>query len=288
VAGIPPFDPALIILVLVVGLCLGSFLNVVIYRLPRGLSLLRPGSSCPACGAPIRPQHNLPLIGWLLLRGRCADCRAPISLRYPLIELGGGLLAGIAFFGLPLVWSGPAGLSGWQQAAAAGVFPVRGHWILVSLAALWLLDSLLAVLFIDLEHRIIPNEISLGGTAVGLVLSPWTIGLGSALVGAASGAGALFLVGWVYQKACRRDGMGLGDVKLAGMLGAFLGLKGVLLSVLLASFLGSLLGIGLIALHRGSRLTALPFGSFLAPAAAVALLWGPRIWAFYATFWPAR
>jgi leader peptidase (prepilin peptidase)/N-methyltransferase len=138
------------------GLCLGSFLNVVIHRLPRGLSLLHPGSHCPNCGHAVRPWHNLPVLGWLLLRGRCADCRVPIAVRYPLVEFSGGLLA----------------------LAAACLFssPVQ------SLAALWLFLSLLVVFFVDLEHRIIPDEVSLGGTILGLALSSWTIGLLSSVL----------------------------------------------------------------------------------------------------------
>jgi leader peptidase (prepilin peptidase)/N-methyltransferase len=242
------------------GLSLGSFLNVVIHRLPRGLSLVRPRSSCPPCGHAIRPHHNVPVLGWVVLRGRCADCRAPIPLRYPAVELAGGVLAGVAMYAFP----SPA----------------------VSLSALWLLFALLAVLFIDLEHRIIPDEISLGGTALGLALSFWTIGFPAALLGAAAGAGGLFIVSRIYRAARGAEGMGMGDVKLAALLGAFLGLSGVVLTVLLASFLGSVLGVGLLYTRKATRTTMLPFGSFLAPAAAVVLLWGPRIWSWYAGFFP--
>ncbi len=252
----PPADPLTLMVVALVGLCLGSFLNVVIYRLPRGLSLLRPRSSCPRCGHAIRPWHNVPVAGWIWLRGRCHDCREPIPARYPLIELLGGGLALLAVLAFPSPWA--------------------------SLGAWWLLFALLAVFVIDLEHRIIPDEISLGGTALGLLLSPATLGLRSALGGVAIGAGSLYLISWIYQKRRGRSGMGLGDVKLAAMLGAFLGIQGVVLTIILASLLGSVLGIGLILFHRASRTTALPFGSFLAPAAVAAALWGPRIWAWYA------
>jgi leader peptidase (prepilin peptidase) / N-methyltransferase len=257
-----PRESFFLIAVFALGLCLGSFLNVVIHRLPRGESLIRPRSHCPRCQRAIRPWHNLPVVGWLLLRGRCADCSLPISVRYPLVELAGGglfLLAAVAF---------PT--------------PLR------SLAAALFFLSMLAVLFIDLEHRIIPDEISLGGLAAGLALAHWTIGLGPALAGALAGAGGLFLVGTIYRGLRHRDGMGMGDVKLAAMLGAFLGLRGVVLTVLLASLLGSILGVSLVLSRRGNGVTALPFGSFLAPAAAFALLWGPRIWAWYAGFFPPR
>jgi leader peptidase (prepilin peptidase) / N-methyltransferase len=248
--------------VFLIGLCLGSFLNVVIYRAPRGLSIVYPPSRCPSCDRSIRWFHNVPLFGWLCLRGRCADCGNRISPRYPLVELVGGLLTLVAAFAFP--------------------DPLR------SLGALWLFLSLWATLWIDLEHRIILDEISLGGTALGLLLAHWTIGLTSSVLGAAAGAGGLFLVGWIYQRLRGRPGMGMGDVKLAAMLGSFLGLTGIVLTVLLASFLGSILGIILVWRRRGSGLTALPFGSFLAPAAIIALVWGPRIWAWYSGFFPSR
>jgi leader peptidase (prepilin peptidase) / N-methyltransferase len=257
-----PRVPLVLGAVFTLGLCLGSFLNVVIHRLPRGQSLVRPRSRCPRCGHGIRPWHNVPVLGWILLRGRCVDCGLSISPRYPLVELAGG--------GLLLL-------------AATG-FPTPLH----SLAAACFFLSLTAVLFIDLEHRIIPDEISLGGAAFGLLLAHWTIGLVPALAGAATGAGGLLLVSLAYRGLRHRDGMGMGDVKLAAMLGAFLGLPGVVLTVLLASLIGSVLGVGMILGRRGGGATALPFGSFLAPAAGFALLWGPRIWAWYAGFFAPR
>jgi leader peptidase (prepilin peptidase)/N-methyltransferase len=257
-----PREPLLVVLVAFLGLCLGSFLNVVVYRLPRGMSVIRPRSRCGACGRSIRPWDNIPVLSWLLLRGRCRDCRAAISLRYPMIELLGGIFA--------------------LTAAFAFSRPVE------SLVAAWMLFALLAVFFIDLENRIIPDEISLGGTALGLLVSPWTIGLLEAALAAATGAAILFLLGWGYQRVRGRAGMGLGDVKLAAMLGAFLGFPGLLLTVLLASFLGSLVGLGMVALRRADGATALPFGSFLAPAAMIVLLWGPRIWAWYLGLFPPR
>lgn len=258
---LPPAPP-LLALLFIFGLCLGSFLNVVIHRLPTGLSLLFPPSHCPRCRHLVRPWHNLPLIGWIALRGRCADCGTRIAVRYPLVELAGG--------GLTVL--------------AAACFPTPCS----SLAALWLCLALLAVLFIDLEHRIIPNQISLGGIPLGLALSPWTVGFTAAMAGMAAGAGALFAAGWIYQRLRGRPGMGLGDVKLAAMLGAFLGPKGIALSVLLASFLGSILGLALVARRKGTGATALPFGSLLAPAALVALFWGERIWTWYLGYFPRR
>lgn len=255
-----PWDAWTATTVILLGLCFGSFLNVVIHRLPLGLSLLRPRSRCARCGTRIRWYHNVPLLGWLALRGRCASCQAPIAVRYPLVELLGGGLFVLAIFGFPT--------------------PLR------SISAVWVFLSLLVVFFVDLDHRIIPDEISIGGTALGLALSPWTIGFLPAVSGAAIGAGGLFLVGWFYERVRARAGMGLGDVKLAAMLGSFLGIEGVLLTVLLASFLGALTGLGLVWARRGTGLTALPFGSFLAPAAVVAFVWGPALWSWYLGFFP--
>lgn len=250
-----PADPWLAAWVFVLGLCLGSFLNVAIHRLPRGESLIRPPSHCGACHKPVRRRHNLPLLGWVLLRGRCADCRARISIRYPLVELGGGIAA---------LW-------------AAYTFGAP----LQSAIALWLALSLLTVFFVDLDHRIIPDEISVGGTVLGLGVSFWTIGWRSALVGAIAGSGALLLISWGYKRARGRDGMGLGDVKLAAMLGAFLGPGGVFLTVMMAACLGSLVGVGLVLARRGDGATALPFGCFLAPAALSAFVFGGAIWSWY-------
>lgn len=260
VASWLPTHPLVVAIVLSLGLCFGSFLNVVIHRLPRGESLAHPPSRCGSCGHGIRPWHNVPVFGWLLLRGRCADCLARISPRYPMVELGGGALTLLAAFAFDT--------------------PVE------SAAALFVLLSLFAVFFIDLEHRIIPDEISLGGTVLGLVLSFWTRGFLSALIGAATGAGGLLLVALAYKKVRGRDGLGMGDVKLAAMLGAFLGVPGLVLTVLLASFGGTLLGLGLMARKQGTGMTALPFGSFLAPAAGITLLWGPDIWSWYLGLFP--
>lgn len=255
-----PFTPGPLAVVLVLGLCFGSFLNVVIYRLPRDLSLVRPRSRCGSCQRQISWFENVPVLSWLLLRGRCRTCGARISPRYPTVELlGAGLTATAAF---------------------AARTPLE------SVAALFFLLALLAVFFIDLEHRIIPDEISLGGTVLGLGLSFWRIGFGPALIGAAVGAVALYSIGWIYQRIRGRPGMGLGDVKLAAMLGAFLGLPGLVLTVLFASLLGSVVGVGLILLRRAQVATALPFGSFLAPAAMVALVWGQDLWRWYLGLFP--
>jgi leader peptidase (prepilin peptidase) / N-methyltransferase len=256
--------PGIWLLLTLLGLCLGSFLNVVIYRLPRDLSLWRPGSRCPGCGKPIAPYDNIPVLSFLLLRGRCRKCGIAISPRYPAVELLGAVcvLAGALF--------------------SDGLLPA-------AVRSLFLL-AMVAITLIDLDHRIIPDEISLSGVVLGLILCP-AVGVPrlDGLIGAAVGAGALLGVALAYRALRHAAGMGMGDVKLAAMLGAFLGWKGVFLTILLGSLLGSVLGIALLASRRATGRTALPYGTFLAPAAGVVLLAGPRIWAWYlGLFHPVR
>lgn len=259
--GAPPakflaFTPGAYFVLFTLGLCFGSFLNVVIHRLPRAMSLAWPPSSCPACGHAIRPYDNIPLVSWVVLRGRCRDCAAPISPRYPAVELGAGLLLlGLAMF------LGPR-----AALVPAGVFAL----------------SLLAIALIDLDHRIIPDELSIGGLLIGLCTRGFTIeGVLAGLVGALVGAGSLYLVALGYRKATGVEGLGGGDVKLAGMIGAFLGWPGVFLTIFSAALAGSIVGGVLIASGKGHRRSELPFGTFLAPAAVFAAFLGPFLWRWY-------
>ena len=235
------------------GLVFGSFLNVVIHRLPRGMSLLRPGSHCPACGAQVRWFDNVPVISYLLLAGRCRVCRTAISPRYPLVELASGTLA------VTVV--------------------VRFGLTLAGLEATLLVMLLLPLAFIDLEHHLLPDVLTLPGIAVGLLGSACG-GLVSpldAVIGAVVGAAVPYGVIVVYRWLRGAEGMGLGDVKLLAMIGAFLGWRGVLLALGLAASAGALLGLTLIAVGRGRRDTELPFGTFLACAAVVVLFAGPSL-----------
>jgi len=252
-AGAAPLDWLLVALV---GASLGSFANVVIHRLPRGISLVRRRSRCPSCEQPIAWFDNVPLLSFALLVGRCRRCRARIPARYPLVEALGALLALAAFWRAP----GPAQAVLWTGFALA----------------------LLVVIFIDYDHRIIPDAITLPGAGVGLaaaLLGPRP--LPDALWGVALGAGGLLLVAWFYRLAAKREGLGLGDVKLMAMIGAFCGWQGALVTILLGSLAGSLVGIALLSSGRGTRRTALPFGSFLAPAAWAALFAGAWLWGQY-------
>ncbi|MFI5166454.1 MAG: prepilin peptidase [Thermoanaerobaculales bacterium] len=235
------------------GLVFGSFLNVVIYRLPRGESLLRPRSHCPSCGALIRWFDNVPLLSFLLLGGRCRTCRARISLRYPAVELASGTLAaGVAArFGLTLV----------------GVEALVFVLLLLPLAA------------IDLEHHLLPDVLTLPGIALGLAgsfaggVAPFS----DALIGAAVGAALPYAVLVAYRRLRGVEGMGLGDVKLLAMIGAFLGWRGMLLSLGIGSTVGASVGIVLIIAGCGRRDTELPFGTFLAVGALPVLFAGDAL-----------
>ena len=250
------FTPGAYVALFALGLCLGSFVNVVIHRLPRGESVAWPASSCPACERVIRPYDNIPLVSWFVLRGRCRDCAAPISPRYPTVELGAAILL---------------------VALAATLGPRAA---LVPAAAFAL--TLLAIALIDLDFWIIPDELSLGGLAVGLLARGLTLdGILIGLIGALAGAGSLWMVAAVYRKATGIEGLGGGDVKLAGMIGAFLGWPGVFLTILAAATAGSIVGLALMRAGRADRRTELPFGAMLAPAAVFAALVGPAIWRWY-------
>lgn len=232
------------------GLIVGSYLNVVVHRLPRGLSTVRPRSRCPSCGAGIGARDNLPVVSWLLLRGRCRHCGAIIGWRYPAVEL-----ATAALFVLCLERFGPS-----LEAAVAALFGCL----------------LLALALIDAEHYLLPDRITLPGIVAGLAVQPWIDwgGLVQAAVGALLGGGVLLALWGAWLLLRGEEGMGLGDVKMLAMVGAFLGWKGVLVTLLLASLAGSLVGLGLIAFGRGGMKSRLPFGVFLALGAGVALFWG--------------
>lgn len=236
-----------------VGLVVGSYLNVVAHRLPSGESTVTPRSRCPHCAAPIRARDNLPVVSWLLLRGRCRDCGEPIALRYPLIEATtGALFAGaVARFGF-----GP-------EALAAALLSA----LLVALAA------------IDFDHLWLPDKITLPGLALGLLLQLALprASLAKGLAGALLGAGILLLLAGAWELLRGVEGMGLGDVKMLGMIGAFLGVAGVVVTLVVGTFLGSLAGLALVARGRGGMDAKLPFGVFLAAGGLVALFAGEPI-----------
>ena len=249
------------VVVVVFGLVIGSFLNVVIARLPRGESVVSPPSRCPRCKERIRPWDNIPVLSFLLLRGRCRHCRRKISWRYPVVELLSGVL-------LLLL-----------------VHRAENPVVLVP-QALFLL-ALLAVAWIDLDTQTIPDVVTIPGVGLGLAASLFAPpGLAGALLGALCGSLSLWLVGALYEKTTGVPGMGGGDVKLAAMMGAFLGVGGVFGAIFLASLAGSVFGMLLIARGKGSRRTAIPFGTFLAPAAIALCLFGDSLFRLYRSFLP--
>ena len=247
-------------LLIALGLAVGSFLTVCIHRLPRGESVVAPRSHCPACAGPLRWRDNVPLFGYLRLRGRCRACGAPISPLYPTVELV-----------TPVLFLLQYGDLGWQP-----LLPAR-----MAFAC-----AMLVLGVIDLRHRILPNAITLPGTVLGLTLS---VGLEpgpvDALAGAAVGAGVPLAVAGVYHRVRGVEGLGMGDVKMLAMIGAWLGWQAALLTLLLASLLGSAAGLAILAAGRGDARYPLPFGSFLAVAAFAATLVGDELIAWYAAFY---
>jgi leader peptidase (prepilin peptidase) / N-methyltransferase len=245
---------------LFIGLAVGSFLNVCIHRLPRGRSIVWPSSRCAVCERPLAWYENIPLVSYAALRGRCRTCGARISIRYPIVE---------------------------AMTAAAFVLEYLALGLTPLLAVRLLFAAMLIVLFaIDLEHQILPNLITVPGIVVGLacatVLPP---GLRDALIGAAIGGGVLFAIAEGYYRIRGEEGMGMGDVKMLAMIGAFLGWKLTLVALVLASFTGSLVGILVLVSRRGGLKAALPFGTFLAIGAFIASTAGDRIIEWYVSLY---
>jgi len=242
-----------IVLITVYGLAWGSFLNVVIYRLPEGLSLAKPRSFCPRCKRKIPFYDNIPLLSYIILRGKCRKCGTRISPTYLLVEI----LTPACF----LFIYGSAGLS-----------------VYFFVACLFT-SGLIALGFIDFFHQILPDAITLPGIALAVGYAFFRADLKpvQALIGAAVGGGFLLLVYALYYLVRKKEGLGLGDVTMMLMIGAFLGWRSVLLTLILASLVGALVGIAFMLLNKKNLQYALPFGTFLAPAAYVAMLWGDRI-----------
>ena len=240
----------------VFGAVAGSFLNVCIYRLPRGQSVVWPSSACPHCRRQLSWYENIPIVSYLALRARCRTCRGPISARYPIVE---GLTA--------------------LMFAAAWWFYGPG----VLLASRLIFGASLIVLFaIDLEHHLLPNAITLPGIAVGFAFSFFTEpGWLSSLIGICVGGGALWGIAEAYYRIRHEEGLGMGDVKMLAMVGAFLGWQLTLVTLMMASVAGSVVGLALIAARRGTMKYALPFGTFLAMGAALAAVLGSSLLDWY-------
>jgi len=259
-----------LILAALAGLLIGSFLNVCIFRLPRDLSVVAPRSFCPECEKTIAWYDNIPVVSYLTLGAKCRNCRARIPLRYPVVELTTALafVLVMKFLGVTLL------------ALKFAIFAA----------------SMIALIATDIEERILPDEFTLGGTAVGIVLAffvPLEYGIGhmlapanwgetggsvlEALIGAGVGGGSIWFVGWMYEKLRKREGLGFGDVKMIAMIGAFLGLRWALTTLILASLAGSVIGLAFIlATRKKASEYELPFGSFLGGTALI--LGGAAAW----------
>jgi leader peptidase (prepilin peptidase)/N-methyltransferase len=260
------------------GLIIGSFLNVCIARIPLDQSIVRPRSRCPHCGSPIAWFDNIPIVSFLLLKAKCRNCGQPISWRYPLVEFLNGLC-------YPLT---------------VAAFGLTGE----ALLAMLLCSSFLVIAFIDLDHQIIPDVITLPGIVIGLVAAPFFMtalagpppfgldrllgmsgGYVSALLnsvlGLLCGGGPLFLIGWAWEKLRKVEAMGGGDIKLMAMVGSFVGWKGALLTIFLGALSGSIIGVTLIALKKHDGEKVIPFGPFLVMGAATVLFSGTAIIRWY-------
>jgi leader peptidase (prepilin peptidase) / N-methyltransferase len=234
------------------GSAIGSFLNVCIYRIPREKSVINPPSACPGCNKPIRPYDNIPILGYILLGGKCRDCGTKISIRYPLVEL---------------------------LTAALFLILYRKFGFTFELFVFLIFISLLIVIsFIDLDFQIIPDILSIGGLVLGFLLAiarplfrnmDPKFGILDSLYGIGLGGGLLFAIAWLYQFFTKREGMGGGDIKLLGMIGAFCGIKGVIFSLISGSVLGTLVGIPLMLTKGVGTKYAIPFGPFLSLGALI-------------------
>ena len=239
------------------GALIGSFLNVCIYRLPRHESIVWPGSHCPACGKPIAWYDNIPVISYLLLSGRCRTCRVAIPLRYPVVE------AANAIGYLAILWQ----------------FGLNGTTILYAV----LYSALIVVAGTDLSHKVIPNVITMPGVVVGLLGAATVLPVGviNSLLGIVVGGGLLWVLAWASPYLFGKEGMGGGDIKLLALVGAFLGWKPALLTIMIGSLIGSVVGISLIVARIMKRDEYIPFGPFLVVGAVLSMFFAQPLLAWY-------
>ncbi len=242
------------------GAIVGSFLNVCIYRLPRRMSIVWPPSACPSCRRVLAWFENVPIVGYLALGGRCRTCGARIGVQYPIVELVTAALFSVAW---------------WHYGPG------------VLLASRLIFGCALIVLFaIDLEHHLLPNAITVPGIAAGFLFSFFTEpGWLSSLIGIVAGGGVLYVIAEAYYRLRHEEGLGMGDVKMLAMIGAFLGWRLTLVTLMMASLAGSVIGLGIIAARRGDMKYALPFGTFLALGAGLAAGIGQPVLDWYMRFW---
>jgi leader peptidase (prepilin peptidase)/N-methyltransferase len=249
-----------VVLIFILGLIVGSFSNVCIYRIPRNESIIYPASHCPKCRSNISPKDNIPLLSYILLKGRCRNCKSKISIQYPIVEL----LSGLIYLIIYLTY----GLS------------------IQSLIYIILSSTLIIIAFIDLNEQIVPDVISLPGMVIGLILSFFVpyISYANSALGIAVGGGIILIIGLAGSVIFKKEAMGGGDVKLAAMIGAFLGWRYIIISLFLGFFLGALAGIFLIMSKIKSREDAIPFGPFIVLGSFITLLCGEKIISWYIGF----
>ena len=282
------------------GACIGSFLNVCIWRIPLGMSIVTPGSHCPKCNHPIPWWQNIPVVSWFALRGRCHYCREPISFRYPLVEALTAMLFMLVWLKflaplvdpqLPFSWAGSE-----PTRPILGTTPfqdIRGLPVYLLAAAGLVFGS-----FVDIDHLILPDRVTIGGIILGLVASPlipelqgaasWQQALARSGIGFAAGFGGLWLVSILGSLAFRKEAMGFGDVKLMGAIGALCGWQAVVFALIAGSFLGSFVGIALMAAHKRDLQGRIPFGPFLAIGAIAWICWGQALLGLYMRFLSPR
>ncbi len=263
-------DPAFVITALALaGLVVGSFLNVCIYRMPLGKSIVTPRSACPSCATPISALDNIPVLSYLILRGRCRKCGVHISMRYPLVEALNAALFVLIYLRTGMGWHLPVYLA--------------------------FASAMVVVTFIDLDHQIIPDEITVPGVIIAFLAGAFILpdpfdrmallGWKHSLIGAATGFGLFYFVAWAGSLIFKQDAMGGGDIKLMALVGALTGWRGVLLTTFIGSLTGSIIGISVMKARKHGPRMVLPFGPFLALGALVSILWGGellRLW------WPEQ
>jgi len=248
----------IVVIVFIFGMCVGSFLNVCIYRLPASTSIADPPRSmCPSCNSLIKFYDNIPVLSYLWLKGRCRYCNAPISLRYLVVEVLTGMAALSVLFTFGLTLEGLV------------------YFVFIS--------SLLVITFIDIDHRIIPNIITLPGIPIGLVASfalP-EVTLLSSVLGLLAGGGSLWVVAWIYHRITGKDGMGGGDIKLLAMIGTLVGWQGVLFTIFVSSAVGTIIGMTVMLVKGKNMKFAVPFGPFLSIGAVTYIFFGKRVIFWY-------
>ncbi|MEN8262163.1 MAG: prepilin peptidase [Nitrospirota bacterium] len=255
------------ILVFVFGLIIGSFLNVCIYRIPEGLSVVSPSSRCTSCGTPIKFYDNIPILSYIILMGRCRSCGTKLSVKYLLIEFINAVLYVVVLYRVG--YGSP--------------------WVLLSY--LVFVSSLVVIFLIDLEHQIIPNSITLPGIPIAIVLGSTILpdpllpgnllGIKASVAGCLAGGGSFYLIAVLGKAVFKKDAMGGGDIKMMAMAGGLLGWKGILLTAFLASLFGSIIGISLILIKGKEWGARIPFGPYLALGAFISLFWGYDILRWY-------